>query len=665
MSRIKLLTPLLINQIAAGECIERPSSVVKELIENSLDAGATSIQVEIEEAGNRLIKIIDNGCGIEEDDLVLALTSHATSKITQADDLWKIQTLGFRGEALASIASVAEISISSAVSGAKSGFHIEARNNEIFPVQPIGMSQGTTIEVRNLFFNIPGRRKFLKNQSTEFSHISNTILQLAIAFPKVSFKLFHNRRQHLSLQATEDPQIRIQELLGIDTIKGEYQSPNYQLQAYLGLPKNFRSNNHWQFCYINQRYVKDRIALKAFQDSYHEYLPAKNYPVGVLNLQILPSLVDVNVHPTKSEIRHRYSQEIYHIIYQTITSALKKKDLSPSIILDKNQNKKQNSDAANISSEENLTDMIDPFLCPHPISEKETCIAKKYTRSEKQDFRLPEEKKDEVLREASYYEKVPIFSQCTKKTSPQMSKIYEKDTDYIPTEREVSNNFDESPLQDSSITTQNHSQQTSLEETQINLPYQENSIDKTKIFQLCNSYIIYGGEDCLILFDQHALHERILYEQLRQQFQENKSIVQSLLFPEIIDVSPQELVIFQSWKNEWNKIGIEAQITNDNKIEIYAIPKILGKISPKELVLELLHQIYSLGTLDITSLVEHTLATMACKAAIKAGDKLSLNEMVELLNMRKHAENSFHCPHGRPTTVKITLTELEKYFHRR
>ena len=341
MGKINKLSSLLIKQIAAGECIERPASVVKELLENSLDAKSTRIKIDIEDAGNRLIRITDNGTGIEREDLLLAVTSHATSKIQTVEDLYSISSLGFRGEALASIASVAEFSIASTTQEGE-GFLLESKNDQISPVRPIGMDLGTCVEVRNLFFNIPARRKFLKSKNVEMAHIKNTVKYLALTAPKVSFTLSHNSKILFSVGSVKTLGERIRDILkkdDLDFFRIEKSLEHSQLIAYLGMPNYHKSNNNSLFYYINGRYVKDRIVTRAIGDAYKDYLPSRRFPVAVVYLTLDPQQVDVNVHPTKSEVRYRNSQEIYRFVYKTCLQNLQKETMVADIPFESHKKK--------------------------------------------------------------------------------------------------------------------------------------------------------------------------------------------------------------------------------------------------------------------------------------------------------------------------------------
>lgn len=691
MSRIHVLSPLLINQIAAGECIERPASVVKELLENSLDAGATQIEIEIEDAGNRLIRVADNGCGMDEEDLPLALTSHATSKILTSEDLMNIRTLGFRGEALASISSVAEVVLASATEKGLSGYEIEARNGIMTKPKPRGMARGTIVEVRNLFFNIPARRKFLKTKSTEMGHITEIVTQIALAAHGVSFKLSHNGRSVLSLTASAHPLTRIQEVLESDKgvfLQAEQSLLDYNLLAYLGLPQDARSSNKWQYCYINGRSVKDRILLRALQNAYEDYLPPKRFGMAVLYLTVAPNLMDVNVHPNKVEVRYRESGRVYEIVYRTVSERLK----SPEVVSEIRQGNlwERAAEAEKVSAfqqedvhksaQESAWNTGNEATDSREDGERRLAgIPLQQNRTMERNPR-DENFSHEAQVEEPYFEDSPMQAEASKPSYGAIAAFlsHEKKEPYLspqavsmaPPEKFFFSSPASLPASEVSpqdVLDRNEREKTSLRSTQSlffsaveNLsPFQKTPSS----LQIHKSYLVLECEDGMMIVDQHALHERILYNRLRKAMEKGKILVQRLLFPQIVSLTHDEMPAFLEWQKALVSWGIETKVAGANTVEIHSLPQILGKDIGKEIVLDLLASSEDQKDLKMEYAMEKILATMACKAAIKAGDPLTKEEIASLL--REHpGENTFYCPHGRPALLKITLRELEKYFKR-
>ncbi|HNZ65857.1 MAG TPA: DNA mismatch repair endonuclease MutL [Planctomycetota bacterium] len=681
MSKIKKLSPILINQIAAGECIERPSSVVKELVENSIDAGATDIKIEIQDAGNSLIQIMDNGCGMNEDDLKMALVSHATSKLTNADDLFNIHTLGFRGEALASIASIAEVTISSATQDTETGSQITTKNGQVQNIQPVAMNQGTKIQVHDLFFNVPARRKFLKAKSTEMAHITETIIQLVMAYPNIQFLLTHDGKKVLQVEQSDSQKIRIQQLIGtkdIDYIYAEHNSLKYSIQAYLAPPNHVRSNSKMQYCYINQRSIRDRIILKALQDAYSDYLPNKKFAIAVLFLQIHPLYLDVNVHPAKAEVRHRDSQEIYRLVYQTVKKALQGENFSVPISLPESkitESEKQASswidsqEKQNQSIEQTKLNFIDPTISTECI--KNNTIDTQNKQKNLQNRSMPSHDFNH-LAPTSNILPADILTPCSQLDNVSEKKIYFPPLPPAPdTTEDITFSKKQKMKKNQDLKTDDMIQEIHDHinnfQTQQQMPFFPPQTNKYKIInsvlQVHNTYLILETLDNIQIIDQHALHERILYEELSKQIQNGKLIIQSLLFPYELNVLPEEMELYEQYKSFFKRAGLEIIKKDEKTLEIKALPQILGKFLGETFFRDLLEQLHQ-GNKSLEDPLDKILATMACKSAIKAGDKLTPEEINNLLQAQETLQNPYHCPHGRPTTLNISIQELEKYFLR-
>ncbi|WP_372365105.1 DNA mismatch repair endonuclease MutL [Candidatus Uabimicrobium sp. HlEnr_7] len=617
MSKIKVLPPLLVNQIAAGECIERPASIVKELVENSIDAGATSIEVAVEEAGTRLIRITDNGCGMTKDDLPLAITSHATSKLQSVDDLLKIKTLGFRGEALASVASVADVSIASCSSDETTGYKIRSFGGEVREIEPVAVNCGTIIEVHDLFFNIPARRKFLKKNATEMGHITDTLIKLALSYNKAAFKLTNNGKTVFDVPEMPTLKERIEQLLTIgecEMLEISYERNGIEVQAYLAPPEINRPNSKQQYVYINGRCIKDRIVIRALADAYSDYLPMRRHAVAVLFLEMHPEDVDVNVHPTKAEVRYRDSSGIYSAVYHATLEGLRKGDLTPSIPI--------------FSDNNDYT----PFT---------TQAQKTY---------------EPTVNTSNTQNYMPTTSFPTSTINETTSNYNEVSQVQVP----VFDNISEERY--STTKTNNSSTQTTSQSTN-NLFNEEEKNLPLRWFQIHDSYIIIETLRGIEIIDQHALHERIIYSKLKKQVAQKNVQSQLLLFPVTVRLTATEMATFNQSQQHLQELGMEMEVVRDDVV-IRALPQLLSDIHAGDLLRDILEEFERKNKVNISDIIDPLIEMMSCKAAIKAGDNLTPEEVVSLIQRRQDADNPFHCPHGRPTTLKITLKELEKHFKR-
>lgn len=578
MKRIKQLSINLINQIAAGEVIERPASVVKELVENSIDAGSSKIEISVSN-DCRNIRIADNGCGIHPDDVYYAFAKHATSKISSEQDLWNIQTLGFRGEALASICSIAKVTCISRTQDFDFGVKIIAENSEVKKTQT-GCALGTIMEVENIFSSQPARLKFLKSDKTEFAYIQEVIMQEAIAHPEIAFTLMHNGASVISTKTNSDLLCRLEDIYSInlsdelrelDKFDDKY---NMHITGYVSLPSFTRSSKKSIRIYVNSRPVKCPIILKAIDMAYKNLLPNGKYPFVVLNFSINPRDIDVNAHPTKREIRWREPNLVFNFVISAIDKA--------------------------ISS---------------------------------QNYNMNYEKKADNI--------IPFMQQST--------SMHDEDTYYISEEK----------LSDFSVFKQ---EQITPEKQQQLIPtiFQGNIEQKknyTIIGQLKNTYILIETQDGLEIVDQHIADERYIFEKLKSQKQ---LASQMLLVSDIIDLEAEEVDMLQSAKDHLYKFGYEIEVLSATKIKFKRLPQMLSRVKPQEIVTELLNNIN--GSLDGAE--EKILVTTACKAAVKAGEKLSLWQAEELIDRWKSTKNPDVCPHGRPINHIIPTKEIAKFFDR-
>jgi DNA mismatch repair protein MutL len=593
----------LVNRIAAGEVIERPASVVKELVENALDAGATNILVEIEDGGRELIRVVDNGCGIPADQLKMAFAEHATSKLSCDDDLFAIQTMGFRGEALASIGAVSQAKILSRVSDSPAAYEIENRGGIITDVQAAAGNVGTMVEVRNLFFNTPARRKFLKGTATESGHVSDMVLRLALPHPTVAFRLTSGGRTTLDLPATTSEERLLsawpdhfrEQRLPIDVRDAEI-----RIGGVIGLPELANPTAKYQFMYLNGRAIRDRFIGHAVKEAYRGLMEPGRQPAAILMIEMPPGDVDVNVHPTKSEVRFKDSGRIHGLVLAGIREKLLGSDLAP-------RAKPGVDDGQSGGMRERLAEFLKVGGSP-PTA---------------------------VAPAGNWSLSAPMQQQPVQWSQP--------------------------------VQTAEHWQQaasgTGAEPAQMNGGV---GGQKLPALQLHNSYLVAESEDGLIIIDQHALHERIMYEELLTRMKRGPLESQHLLIPEVIKVSARQVALLEQIQPLLRKLGIEASPFGPESVGISAFPSFLEKLPAGAFVAELLERgEQELLDLHEEELLHELLDMMACKAAVKAGDPLTPAEIEALLSRRELLERSSNCPHGRPTTLRLTLNDLEKQFKRK
>ena len=600
-TKIRELSPITINRIAAGEVVERPAAVVKELVENALDAGSTEITIKIESGGQNLILISDNGSGMSKEDLVLAVQRHTTSKLLN-DNLLNIKYFGFRGEALPSIASVSRMTVKTCLPGAEEGWMLNIVGGETQDLSPIPPYRGTIVEIRDLFFATPARLKFLRSEKVEIQHIIDITKKIAAANPKVKFSLFSDQKLIFDYQANNlvDPlHARIQQIFNKDFIENSIEvSKDYQdikLHGYISLPTYNRGTANEYYTYVNGRPVKDKLLLATIRSAYQDFLSKDRYPVVVLFLDIPCELVDVNVHPSKTEVRFRDTQIIRTLVIHGLREALQHGG---------NRTSSTIAQQALISMKPELIPTKDfefPANLPNPGY-------KNFTSS--RSFTAPH-----------------IKHQNLNETMLKFNQPIVKDFDEIPEEKNY-------------------------------------KLGAARC-QLHETYIISQTPDSIIIIDQHAAHERLMYEKLKQQFTENNIAQQRLLIPEIIEVSGSILEKILSLKETLNTLGISINQCTNQSIIITEIPHLLGNCNVKKLVQDIIDEIEeSEDITNIKELINHTLATYACHYSIRSGRKMNVDEMNQLLRQMESTPHSGQCNHGRPTYIELELKDIEKLFGR-
>ena len=631
MPTIRQLSPSVVNKIAAGEVIERPASVVKELLENSLDAGATRVDVVVEKGGADLIRITDNGCGIRADQMQLAVASHATSKIADAKDLFHVETLGFRGEALASIASVSRLMLRSRPADCEAGAELEVVGGRVEPIRPVGCSLGTAVEIRQLFFNTPVRHKFLRTTPTEMGHITEAVTRLALAHPEVHFSLTHSGRQVHDLPPVEDPRERVAVLFGQEMADGLIEIDNrddvIRLQGYVANPSQSRGNNRWQYLFLNGRHIRDRSLQHALSEAYRGLLLTGRHPICFLHLEIPPSTVDVNVHPTKLEVRFQDGGAIY----SQLLGALRAKFLTTDLVAQ-----------GTVPEQSTTTD-----------SESETA---------------------HVKLDAS-----ELFDWAKRQLGgPHRQGFSSGDLDSRGLPR--SGSAGSLHLHDVSLPTVGHDAPpvpSSLSAIEDKIEFGERSRleppaecvpvphGPQPALQIHNRYLVVETEEGLEVIDQHALHERILYETLRDKVLGGAIESQRLLVPEPVDLASSETAAIIENREILRLLGFEVESFGGDTILVSAYPAMLSNFSPLDVVQSLAEQLQNEGKqTESRDLLDDLMHRIACKAAVKYGDRLTSEEVNALLQQRHLAQDHHHCPHGRPTTLVFTCQQLDRQFKR-
>ena len=610
MSVIKLLDKDTINKIAAGEVIERPASVVKELLENAIDSGATQITLEIKDGGISLIRVTDNGCGIAKDDIKCAFLRHATSKIRSSEDLSSVLSLGFRGEALASIAAVSRTELITKTTDTITGVRYAIEGGEEIAFEDIGAPNGTTIIIRDLFYNTPARKKFLKSASTEGSHVAELIEKLSFSHPEISIRFINNNQTKFQTSGNNSLRDIIYNIYGKEIANSllpiNEEGSLLKLSGYIGKPEISRGNRNLEICFINGRYIKSNIIYKAIENGYGNHMMQHQFPLAILSYDINTELVDVNVHPTKQEVRFSDSNYIYDSTLKAIEKTLANSLLVKNISLD-------NSVKAKIvvSSELSRERSPEPFEVSRNIIKNESDTEK--------DF---------------------------KKTEDINSK----------------------PRSDIKYDTENKPDNITIKE-QLSLADEYIKPDKSQNFtiigQVFNTYWIVQYNNSMYIIDQHAAHEKVLYERYIKLIKNSTVNAQYINPPIVLSLTDSELNLTLNFKNEFKALGFEIDEFGDREIVVRSIPLILPSINKEELLKEMIGELSEdTGLSSDISLLQDRVATMACKAAVKGGSRLSYKEIVNLIDEMLSLDNPFNCPHGRPTIIEITKAELERKFKR-
>lgn len=666
MPEIQLLDQATINQIAAGEVIDRPSSVVKELLENAIDAKATAITVEIKDGGISFIRITDNGCGIEKDQVRKAFLRHATSKLHTIDDLLDIGSLGFRGEALSSIAAIAQVELISKPPEAMLGISYQIEDGEEKSLTQIGAPDGTTILVRNLFYHVPARKKFLKTAATEGNYINQLMENMAMLRPDISMRFINGGQNKLYTSGNGRLKDLIYTIYGREissnVLEINYECPLFAVTGYIGKPIISRGNRTFENYYINGRFVKSRLIATAIEQAYKPFMMQHRYPFTVLHIKIKPELIDVNVHPAKMEVRFQQENEIYELLAGAIENTLRGKEFIPDVSDDGKAEKK-------VQEKQKL---------PEPFEQRRLQAMKEIIPPPPAEHKTQNEQKPSVEHKTQSEQKLPRNEEQPKVPSKLSEPVCEykaekkqtiKDSDskwesasgiHKRIGQDVSQTVNQIPTQPEQKL-EKPEQQTLFTEPLLS---EKARIHHRLIGQLFDTYwlIQYGNQ--LYIMDQHAAHEKVNYERLMEAYRKKERITQFVSPPMVISLTRAEEAILEEFKSEFERIGFTIEPYGGREYAISEIPANLYGINEKDLFLEMLSDLEDRGSMQPSELIASKLASMSCKAAIKGGQKISFQEADALVSQLLTLENPYACPHGRPTIITMTKYELEKKFKR-
>ncbi len=703
MGKIQVLDTVTIDKIAAGEVIERPASVIKELVENAIDAGASEITVEIEEGGISYMRISDNGSGIAPEDIKNAFLRHSTSKIRQVEDLVHIHSLGFRGEALSSICAVSQVELLTKTKDADFGMRYVIHGGREVSLEEAGVKDGTTFIIRQLFYNTPARRKFLKSPMTEASHIGDFMTRLALSHPGISFRFVNNGQTKLMTSGNNRLKDVIYQVYGREItsnlLTASFKKEGLSIEGYIGKPIISRGNRNFENYFINGRYIRNNIIAKAIEDGYKDYSMQHKYPFCVLIMEVDGEEVDVNVHPAKMEIRFHHQQDIYNSLYQMIVDTLREPELIPQVEIESPVSRPDLKATQSIPEPEAVS--VPPAASPvTPV------MPTKVANTAMQ----PEQSSNKVLHTAMKTVEVPTESAKGPRPSLSASLLQEEKTSYMEsrpsepedklqyfmeqmrervyakhaqeernfasklpatmdeaTPEEMSHELVSEPEPKNEVET---SQELSPTGEQLNL-FEERLISKKAlkeykiIGQVFDTYWLVEFKDNLYIIDQHAAHERVLYERTLKSMKTREYTSQLISPPIILNLSMQEAELLRTYMDQFTRIGFEFEEFGEDSYAVRAVPDNLFSIAKKDLLMQMLDGL----SLDVTrnsrpDLIDEKIASMSCKSAVKGNMRLSIEEIDTLIGELLDLDNPYHCPHGRPTIIAMSKRELEKKFKR-
>lgn len=662
MPQIQVLDQITIDKIAAGEVIERPASIVKELVENSIDAKAASVTVEIQDGGISLIRVTDNGSGIEREDIRNAFLRHSTSKIRKVEDLAHIASLGFRGEALSSISAVTRTELITKTKEDTFGTRYVIEGGVEQSLEDTGAPDGTTFLVRQLFYNVPARRKFLKTPMTEAGHVQDLLMRLALSHPEVSFTFINNGQTKMRTSGNGKLKDVIYSIYGREAaanlIELDYSMDGLVMKGYLGKPVITRGNRNFENYFVNGRYVKNAMLSKAIEDAYKDFLMQHKFPFVVIHFQVDGEKIDVNVHPTKMEMRFQRQQDVYNIVYEGVHRTLLEPELIPQV----------EAPAPKVISQPKSESpfLLKPKTAPQPTEKKpeekeephdEAYFMKKMKERvlsyHQRNSSAEVAKKEQIFRPQAQAERIKGALARAKEVEKQPQKQAEEQPDLIR----------ETPVYETKPVTEEKAEQLNLFEE--HLLKREKKAEYKLIGQVFETYWLVEFENSLYIIDQHAAHERVLYERTLKEMKNREFTSQYLSPPIILSLSMQEAQVLNENMDRFTRIGFEIEPFGGEEYAVRAIPDNLFGIAKKELLLEMLDDLADgISTSMTPELIDEKVASMSCKAAVKGNNRLSAQEADALIGELLLLENPYHCPHGRPTIIAMTQRELEKKFKR-
>lgn len=641
MPQIALLSQETIDKIAAGEVIERPSSVVKELVENAIDAGSSAVTVEIKEGGISFIRISDNGCGIDREQIPLAFLRHSTSKIKSVEDLFTVTSLGFRGEALSSIAAVSQVELITKTNGDFTGSRYLIEGSKEVSLEEIGAPDGTTFIIRNLFYNTPARKKFLKSAQTEGTYIHELMQRMILSHPDVAFKFIMNNQVKLQSSGNGNIKDIIYHLYGRDITKAllpiAHESELFKVSGFIGKPMISRGNRGYELYFVNGRFIRSQILSKAIEDAFKPFLMQHQYPFTVLYFEIDSSLLDVNVHPTKMELRFSNQQELYREVQSILSAALVHRDIIPEVPVD--TPKKNEMEVPKIEK-----------VMPEPFEQKRLEEIRKAVRKDSPyEVKYPDrqpERRETWHAQSQPEHKPPVREQLHASGVTGTEKELAKEA-YVLREEETYGAKPEGSYEQGSF-------------------LKEEEMAKQKIIgQLFDTYWLVEYNDRLFIVDQHAAHEKVMYEKLKKQFEKKEFTSQAISPPIVITLSMREAEVLERFKEQFTKLGFEIEHFGGAEYSICGVPGNLYRLNTRDVLIEMLDELTDgISERATTDVILDKIASMSCKAAVKGSQRLSLPEMEQLMKDLMKLDNPYNCPHGRPTIIAMSKYEIEKKFKR-
>ena len=704
MNEIILLSQDTIDKIAAGEVVERPASVVKELVENAVDAGANAVTVEIRDGGTSLVRITDNGCGIPKEQVRIAYMQHATSKIRKVEDLLTSDTLGFRGEALSSIAAVSQVEMITKTAGSLTGVRYVIEGGVEKSLEEIGAPEGTTFLVHNLFYNTPARKKFLKSASSEAGYVSDLLERMALSHPNISFKFISNRDTKLHTSGNCNLKDIIYSIYGRDIaanlVTAEADYGNIRIRGFIGKPVISRGNRNYENYFVNGRYVKSTIIARAIEDAYKAFMMSHRYPFTVLQIEVNTEEVDVNVHPQKLEVRFANQQEIYEKVLQTVKEALLGKELIPEFTIDgpKKAVEEKRPDGRPSGSmntgrtgsypepfekirSQLIAEANSPYEIKYPQRDRRSGLMKPVTGSivsagdNASQSKPPMSEKIPVPEKALMPEKAPVSENTS---MPEKTPVSENTL--MPEKAPVSENApipEKAPMPENNVQAQalardiacQKKEEADRRDVQMELFSDKLLTEESRarhklIGQVFDTYWIVEFEEKMYIIDQHAAHEKVMYERFMKQYREKRQTSQMITPPVIVTLSLQEETLLKRHLPEFRAVGFEIEPFGGREYAISAVPDNLYGLASRELFLEILDGLSDVSGQASNQIVLEKIASMSCKAAVKGNSHLSTAEADALISELLTLENPYNCPHGRPTIITMTKYEMEKKFKR-